>query len=115
MRLRSNQRLVQTPGSPHVSETSAGPVEPGKPGRPGRLFATLLLWPDAGYLKYEPQEGDVIFQSLPYGPVVDAAHQIVPMAAAPSGAAAFFLSGGTPQAPWRPSPLTHEHLASTGQ
>ncbi len=24
----------------------------------------------AGYLKYEPQEGDVIFQSLPYGPVV---------------------------------------------
>jgi hypothetical protein len=24
----------------------------------------------AGYLKYEPQEGDVVFQSLPYGPVV---------------------------------------------
>lgn len=24
----------------------------------------------AGYLKYEPQEGDVIFQSLPHGPVV---------------------------------------------
>ena len=24
----------------------------------------------AGYLKYEPQEGDIIFQSLPHGPVV---------------------------------------------
>jgi len=24
----------------------------------------------AGYLKYEPQEGDVVFQSLPHGPVV---------------------------------------------
>jgi len=24
----------------------------------------------AGYLKYEPREGDVVFQSLPHGPVV---------------------------------------------
>jgi len=51
MRLRSNQRLVQTPGSPHVFGTAGGPAEPGKPGRPGRLFATLLLRP----IRWKPQ------------------------------------------------------------
>ena len=51
MSLRSNQRLVQPPGSPHVSGTAGGPVEPGKPGRPGRLFATLLLRP----VRWKPQ------------------------------------------------------------
>ena len=50
----------------------------------GLLLGFTLLWAGfsigsyrwnawrayAGYLEYEPQEGDVIFQSLPYGPVV---------------------------------------------
>ena len=65
--------------------TSADPHTPRRTRRwrwllLGASFGAVILWAAfsgwqawsayAGYLKYDPQEGDVIFQSLPHGPIV---------------------------------------------